>query len=74
MLLASVAQSDVRLTGGQEYVGSISTASSNIHCGDWSWNIFCGHSLASTDSRRAVVNVWRKNVHKYWLTSYVHKN
>ena len=31
--------------------------------GDWSWNIFYGHSLLSTDSRRAVVTFWRKNVH-----------
>ena len=31
--------------------------------GDWSWNIFYGHSHPSTDSRRAVVSFWRKNVH-----------
>ena len=31
--------------------------------GDWSWNIFCGHSLPSADSRRAVVSFCRKNVH-----------
>ena len=31
--------------------------------GDWSWNIFYGHSLPSTDSRRAVVSFWWKNVH-----------
>ena len=31
--------------------------------GDWSWNIFNGHSLPSADSRRAVVRFWRKNVH-----------
>ena len=31
--------------------------------GDRSWNIFCGHSLLSADSRRAVVSFWRKNVH-----------
>ena len=31
--------------------------------GDWSWNIFYGHSLRSADLRRAVVSFWRKNVH-----------
>ena len=31
--------------------------------GDWSWNIFYGHSLPSTDSRRAIVSFWRKIVH-----------
>ena len=31
--------------------------------GDWSWNIFYGHSFPSADSRRAVVSFWRKNVH-----------
>ena len=30
--------------------------------GDWSWNIFYGHSLPSADSRRAVVSFLRKNV------------
>ena len=28
-----------------------------------SWNIFWGHSLPSTDSRRAVVSFWQKNVY-----------
>ena len=36
---------------------------------DWSWTIFYGHSLPSTDSRKAVVSFWWKNVHKYWLTA-----
>ena len=31
--------------------------------GDWSQNIFYSHSLPSTDSRKAVVSFWRKNVH-----------
>ena len=31
--------------------------------GDWSWNIFYGHSLPSADWRRAVVSFLRKNVH-----------
>ena len=29
----------------------------------WSWKHFYGHSPSSTDSRRAVVSYWRKNVH-----------
>ena len=32
-------------------------------CGDWSWNIFYGHSLPSADSRRAFVSFWQRNVH-----------
>ena len=28
--------------------------------GDWSWNIFYGHSLPSADSGRAVVSFWRR--------------
>ena len=36
--------------------------------GDWSWNIFYGHSLPFADSRRAVVSFWRKNA-QYWLTA-----
>ena len=47
-------------------------------CGDWSWNIFYGHSLPSADySRRAVVRFWLKNAQilvnrleeKYWLAA-----
>ena len=37
--------------------------SATFFSGDWSWNIFYGHSLPSADSRRAVVSFWRKNVH-----------
>ena len=32
-------------------------------CGDWSWNHFYGHSLPTTESSRAVVSYWRKDVH-----------
>ena len=38
------------------------TRSPTFFRGDWSWNIFYGHSLPSADSR-AVVSFWRKNVH-----------
>ena len=31
--------------------------------GDWSWNIFYGHSVPSADSRRAVVSFWGKNAY-----------
>ena len=31
--------------------------------GDWSGNIFYGHSLPSSDSRRVVFSFWQKNVH-----------
>ena len=34
--------------------------------GDWSWDIFYGHSLS--DSKRANVSFWQKNVHKYGYT------
>ena len=63
-LPASVAQLDARPTGDQEVAGSTPAEVGNILCGDWSWNIFYGHSLPSADSRRAVVSFWRKNVHK----------
>ena len=39
------------------------TRSATLFRGDWSWNIFYGHSLPSADSRMAVVSFWRKNVH-----------
>ena len=39
------------------------SVSATFFRGDWPWNIFCGHSLPSADSRRAVVSFWRKNVH-----------
>ena len=66
--LASGAQSDAHTTGYYEVAGSISTVSGNI-CADWSWNSFYGHPLPSADSRKGVVNSWRKNVHKYCLTA-----
>ena len=60
---ASVAQLDARLTGGQEVAGSAAAEFGNI----LSWRLimkyFLRHSLSSSDSRRAVVSFWRKNVH-----------
>ena len=31
--------------------------------GDWLWNNFCGHSLHTFDSSKAVVSYWHKYVH-----------
>ena len=58
---ASVAQLDAGLTGGQEVEGLNLTGLATVFCGDWSWNIFYGHSLPSTDSNRAVVSFWQKH-------------
>ena len=60
---ALVALLDACLTGDQEDVGLTSASSATFFSGNWSWNIFYSHSLPSTDSRKAVVGFWRKNVH-----------
>ena len=60
--VASVAQLDACLTGGQEVAGSTPTGSATLFRGDWSSSIFYSHSLPSTNSRRAVVRFWQKNV------------
>ena len=52
-----------RPTGDQEVGVQPPSRSATFFRGDWSWNIFYGHSLPSADSRRAVVSFWRKNVH-----------
>ena len=52
----------VRLETRRSGVQSPPRSATFFH-GDWSWNIFYGHSLPSADSRRAVVSFWRKNVH-----------
>ena len=56
-----MAQLDGHLTGEQEFMGMILAGSREI-------DHFYGHSLPSTDSRRAVVSFWQKNVQKSWLT------
>ena len=63
-LSASGAQFHARPTGDQEVAGSTPAEVGNIFFFEiWSWNIFYDHSLPSTDSRKAVVSFWRKNVH-----------
>ena len=52
-----------RPTGDQRSRVHPPPRSATFFRGDWSWNIFYGHSLPSADSRRAVVSFWRKNVH-----------
>ena len=61
--LAWVAQLNVCLTVEQAFAGLTPGESATFFCGDWSWNIFYGHSLHSADSRMAVVSFWQKNVH-----------
>ena len=52
----------VRLETRRSWVQPPPRSATFFH-GDWSWNIFYGHSLPSADSRRTVVSFWRKNVH-----------
>ena len=63
-LPASMAQSDVCLTGDQEVTVSIPAWSGNI----LPWRLIMKYFLqsfsVSADSRRAVVSFWGKNVHK----------
>ena len=53
----------------QEMAGAVLTGSGNILL----WRLIMKYFLLSfspfTDSRRAVVSFWQKNVHKYWLTA-----
>ena len=58
----SVAQLEA-LSDWRPWGRGFNTRSATFFCGDWSGNIFYGHSLPSADSRRAVVSFWRKNVH-----------
>ena len=52
---------DVRLVFMRSRIGSSGPAT--FFCGDASRNHFYGRSLPSTDSSRAVVSYWRKDVH-----------
>ena len=54
-----MAKLDVGPTGDQEVAGSIHACSEIDH------EIISSYSLPSTDSRRPVVSLWLKNVHKY---------
>ena len=51
----------VRLVFMRSRIGSSGPAT--FLCGDESRNQFYGHSLPSTDSSRAVVSYWRKDVY-----------
>ena len=46
---ASVALLDAGLTGDQKVGASTPSGSATFFRGDWSWNIFYGHSLPSVD-------------------------
>ena len=61
--LVLVAQLDARPTEDQEVAGLTPAGWETFFREAWSWNTFYGHSLPSTDSRRAFVSFWRKNVH-----------
>ena len=62
-LPASVAQLDAHPTGNKEVAGLTPAESATFFRGDWSWNIFYGHSFPSADSWRAADSFWRMNVH-----------
>ena len=48
----TVAQLDAHRTGNQDVAGSSPARSVTFFQGDWSWNIVCGHSLPSSNSRK----------------------
>ena len=58
-----MAQLDVHPTGDQEVAGLNPAGLATFFHGEGSRNIFYGHSLPSTDSRRAIGSFWLKNVH-----------
>ena len=55
-------------TGDQEVAGSTPAGLATFFRWDWSWNIFYGHSLPSTDSRTAD-QFLAKECAQYWLTA-----
>ena len=68
--LALVAQLNARPAGDQEFVGSTPAGLATFFLGDWSWNIFCGHSLPpSADSKKGSCQFLAKECAQYWLTA-----
>ena len=67
-MLTYVAQSDACRIGDQVAIWSRPGLATFCR-GDWSWSIFNSHSFPPADSRRTLVNFWRKNVQKNWLTT-----
>ena len=64
---ALMSQSDACPTGDQEAGGLVPARSDNfllLRLG----NTFYSHSLPPSDSGRAIVSFWQKNVYKYCLT------
>ena len=61
LLINTVPAIGVNLAGDQ-VTGSTPDGSTTFFHGNWSWNIFYGHSFPSADSRRAVVSFWWKNL------------
>ena len=51
----------MKMDGGRSRVRSSGPAT--FFRGDWSWNHLYGHYFLGTDSSRAVVNYWQKDVH-----------
>ena len=58
-----VAQSDAYPPGIQMVADSILWSGKAFFSGDWSRNPFYNHSLPTTDSSRAIVSYWWKDVH-----------
>ena len=57
-----MAQLNAHLTGDQEVADSTPAGSATFFPGYLIMKYFYGHSLPTTDSRRAVDIFWRKNV------------